>query len=159
PLRDVPDVPRRPHRTAAQLRLLRAVVTAAARPYCGARDRPDSPPPTIPPCSSGHPASHRLPRMTARKHWLPRPPLPGALMPAQANEQPPAATPTAKQDYEALIKEYGAAQRALVDKYQKEVEQAKAAGATTMPAFDMDALAAEWVPRFQAGADKFRGSD
>ena len=97
--------------------------------------------------------------MIPRRAWLPGVLLLGAAMPAQNDGQTPAAQPTAKQDYETLTREYGAAQRALVDKYQQEVAKAKAAGETTMPAFDMGALAAEWVPRFQAGAAKYDRQD
>jgi hypothetical protein len=99
----------------------------------------------------------------------------GALAPAQQDpeQRPPATEPTAKQEYEALTKEYGLAQRELVAKWREEykkweaeVEKAKAAGEDAKAAGEepslstkMKALGAEWTPKFQAGADKHKGKD
>ena len=84
----------------------------------------------------------------------------GAMAPAQQDrEQQPAGTQSATQEYDALSQEYTQAYRGHYQKYQEELEKAKAAGASTMPSFGRAALAAEWVPRFQTGAAKYKGQD
>jgi hypothetical protein len=82
----------------------------------------------------------------------------GALAPAQQKEQPaPAAQgPDAKAEFDALTKDFGAAQRAYVTKYRQESEQAQKDN-KPVKAFSYEDLAAEWTPKFQAGADKYKG--
>jgi hypothetical protein len=77
---------------------------------------------------------------------------------ATAQQQPPAAdTPAALQEFEALSKDYAKAQQAHSAEVRKAVEAAKAAG---LPAPERTAgPAAEWLPKFQAGADKYKGTD
>jgi hypothetical protein len=95
----------------------------------------------------------------------------GAMTPAQQTppqpKEPPAAAaqgPDAKAAFDALRKEYGLAQRAYATKYQEEAaktekENAEKAEKDRQPikAFSFEELAAEWTPKFLAGADQFKG--
>jgi hypothetical protein len=61
--------------------------------------------------------------------------------------------------YRNLTREYGKAQREFIAAWRKRTEEAKKSGAKTLPSFSFEELAAEWVPRFQAGADQYAGRD
>jgi hypothetical protein len=98
--------------------------------------------------------------MVPRRTWVVGALLLGAATPAQQDhEQRPApAARSAKQEYDALYQEYRQAGRARLQKFREEREKAKTAGEPT-PSFDMAAFDAEWLPRFQAGATKYKGQD
>lgn len=84
----------------------------------------------------------------------------GALAPAQQQTtQPPAAQePTAKQAFDQLAKDFATAQQEFQAKARKEAAAAKAEGRQA-PAMRMTAVAEEWRPKFQAGADQYKGTD
>src|SRR5262245_33113789 len=92
--------------------------------------------------------------------------LSGAALPAQqsppttapASPQAPAqpAASEGKAAYDALLKEFGKAQSAAIAA-NTAAAKAAAEAKQPVPALDLAPLAAEWAPRFQAGADKYKG--
>jgi hypothetical protein len=98
--------------------------------------------------------------MVPRRTWVVGALLLGAMAPAQQDhEQRPAPEArSAKQEYDALYQDYRQAGRARLQKFREEREKAQAAG-EPVPSFDMAAFDAEWLPRFRAGATKYKGQD
>ncbi len=85
----------------------------------------------------------------------------GAMAPAQekqTEQPPPRQESAAKQDYDKLVKDFGAAQQEYYAQRRKEAEAAKADGKPA-PAMNMAGPAAEWLPRFKAGAEQYKGTD
>ncbi|MFM1871004.1 MAG: hypothetical protein RL398_426 [Planctomycetota bacterium] len=89
-------------------------------------------------------------------------PLPAAVAqqqpPAAQAAQPAADLAAAKQEFQALVDAFAEASREFTKRRQREVEAAKKDGKPT-PAMSMAGPAAEWLPKFRAGAEKYRGTD
>lgn len=93
------------------------------------------------------------------RNWLLGALLLAAVARAQDTKPPAAAQePTALQEFEALAKDFTKAQQAHYAKAREEAAAARAAG-KSMPGTNMAGPAAEWLPKFQAGADKYKGTD
>jgi len=97
-----------------------------------------------------------LAMVPTRSTWLLGALLLGALAPAQQTEQPP--VKTAQQEFEELTKAYSAAQLTYMAEQRRLAEEARAKGERA-PALSMAGPAAEWLPKFQAAADKYKGTD
>ena len=76
------------------------------------------------------------------------PPSPPALREPQAD---------ARAEYDALVKDFGTAERAYIDGLRKAAAEARARGESFSVSFQ--ALAREWAPKFRAGAQKHAGTD
>lgn len=92
--------------------------------------------------------------------WLLGALLLGALAPAQqqTEQPPPAQESAAKGEFKELTEAYTTASREAAAKRRAEAAAAKQEGKPT-PALSMVGPAAEWLPKFQAGADKYKGTD
>lgn len=83
----------------------------------------------------------------------------GALAPAQQKtEQPPSEPSTAQQEFKELTEGFNEARRSYYQEAAKAAAEAKAAGKAT-PALNMAGPTAEWLPKFQAGAQKYKGTE
>lgn len=83
----------------------------------------------------------------------------GAAFPAQQpTAQPPASTSPAKQEFQALTDGYTKASREFAEKRRAEADAARKEG-KPVPAVSMAGPAAEWLPKFAAGAEKYKGTD
>jgi hypothetical protein len=78
----------------------------------------------------------------------------GAGATAQQGEQPADGAAA----FKALVQEYGKAEQECIAQYRKAADKAKEDHAAT-PAFPFQQLTNEWVPKFLAGAERFKGTD
>ncbi|MFO1078792.1 MAG: hypothetical protein U1E73_13805 [Planctomycetota bacterium] len=82
-----------------------------------------------------------------------------ALAPAQqGTEQQPAPPAQAKQEFKELSDGYATAVREFSAKMRAEREAARKEG-KPIPAVSMQGPVAEWMPKFKAGAEKYKGTD